>query len=81
MAFEEVTRYVAYCSGSSDLGGGCQTNEGPFESKWGYTDFEDDMDLVRELQAAGWFIELMLSGYPRRYAEVMCLTCRKEAGE
>lgn len=82
MGFEEVTRYAAYCSGPSDLGPGCTATGGdPFEDSWGDSMHEDDMHLVRELQQAGWYIELTPSGYPRRYAEVMCPTCRKEAGE
>lgn len=81
MALEKVTRYVAYCSGPSDLGPGCPDGEGPFEDSWGIDAFDDDMHLVRELQSAGWYVELHQSGYPKRNAEVMCPKCREVAGE
>jgi hypothetical protein len=81
MALEELTQYVAYCSGPSDLADRCPEGSGPFEDPWGDDSFDDEMHLVRELQKAGWYIELTSSGYPRKYAEVMCPKCKEVAGE
>lgn len=88
MALEEISTYIAWCDGPSDLPTmqsertTCP-NKAKFEnSGWGDDRYFDDTIMAQDMLDEGWYVAMSRYGnYPRKYAEVMCPACKAVAGE
>ena len=85
MSLEEITQYMAFCDGPSDLpvGKGCPS-DARYADDAGDDRYYDDSSLAAEMAKDGWYVEMTRhpgGDYPRRFGEVMCPDCKEAAGE
>lgn len=73
MGVEEETVYKAYCDYGNRYGPeGAEYCGLVFEGLFGETGHENEFQLARDMIEAGWHVEVSESGWPTRYAEVLC---------